>query len=176
MGLCFSQNGRNKRVLIKKIKPDYNIESIYNIDIEHLLEYGVKALFFDLDSTIMKSKSGKFNFRTLQFLNDLRRNFKIAIITNNTKMSYLKQVRSQTDIPIYAKAKKPDPRALLKACRDFKIQPVDAVMIGDRPLSDMLAGKRAGTMTILVDSIAKDEEGVLVRFVRFLERLTIAKE
>ena len=161
--------------MIKRIKPDYNIESIYDIDIEHLLEYGVKALFFDLDSTIMKSKSGKFSFRTLQFLNDLRRNFKVAIITNNTRMPYLKQVRSQTDIPIYAKAKKPNPRALIKACRDFKIQPVDAVMIGDRPLSDMLAGKNAGTMTILVDSISKDEESPLVRFVRFLERLTIAK-
>ena len=160
---------------MKRIKPDYNIESIYDVDIEHLLEYGIKALFFDLDSTIMKSKSGKFSFKTIQFLNDLRRNFKVAIITNNDRIQYLKQVRSQTDIKIYAKAKKPNPRALLKACKDFEIQPTDAVMIGDRPLSDMLAGKRAGTMTILVDSIAKDEETPIVRFVRFLERLAIEK-
>ncbi len=160
---------------MKRIKPDYNIESIYDINIEKLLEYGIKALFFDLDSTIMKSKTGKFSFKTLQFLNDIRRNFKVAIITNNSKIAYLKQVRSQTDIKIYAKAKKPNPRALLKACKDMNIQPVDAVMIGDRPLSDMLAGKRAGTMTILVDSISKNEESPIVRFARFLERLSIAK-
>ena len=160
---------------MNRIKPDFNIESIYDIDIENLIENRIKALFFDLDSTIMKSKSGKFSFRTLQFLNDLRRNFKIAIITNNDRAPYLKLVRSQTDIPIYAKAKKPNPRALLKACKDFNINPSNAAMIGDRPLSDMLAGKKAGTMTILVDSISKDEESPVVRFVRFLERLTIAK-
>ena len=53
------------------IKPDFNIESIYDIDIMKLNEMGVKALFFDLDSTLMKSKSGKFSFKTLQYLKDL---------------------------------------------------------------------------------------------------------
>jgi len=158
-----------------RLKPDYNIESIYDIDIEHLIEYGIKAIFFDLDSTVMKSKSGKFSFRTIQFLNDLRRNFKIAIITNNSRTEYIELVRSQTDIPVYAGAKKPNPETLLKACDDLNITVNDAVMVGDRPLSDILAGKKAGTMTILVDSISKDEESSIVRFARFLERLAIEK-
>ena len=46
-------------------------------------------------------------------------------------------------------------------------------MIGDRPLSDIWAGKKAGTVTILVDSISKEEESPIVRFARFLERLSI---
>ena len=161
---------------MKKLRPDFNINSIYDINIETLLEYGIKALFFDLDSTVMKSKSGKFSFRTLQYLNDLKNNFKLAIITNNNKEDYIKLVCSQTDIPVYSQAKKPSPDMLIKACQDFKISPCDAVMIGDRPLSDILAGKKAGTMTILVDSISKSEESPIVRFARFLERLTISKE
>jgi predicted HAD superfamily phosphohydrolase YqeG len=36
-----------------------------------------RALFFDLDSTLMKSKSGKFAYKTLQFLDDLKSNFKL---------------------------------------------------------------------------------------------------
>ena len=48
-------------------------------------------------------------------------------------------------------------------------------MIGDRPLTDILAGILAGTKTILVDSITKDSEKLIVRFVRHLERLTIHK-
>ena len=62
------------------LKPDYNLESIYDIDIIELKENGIRALFFDLDSTIMKSKSGTFAFKTIQFLNDLRTNFKVAIV------------------------------------------------------------------------------------------------
>ena len=48
-------------------------------------------------------------------------------------------------------------------------------MIGDRPLTDILAGQIAGTKTILVDSITRTTEPKLTRFVRFLERLTIRR-
>lgn len=155
------------------LKPDYNIESIYDINIVELKEKGIKALFFDLDSTVMKSKSGKFSYKTLQFLNDLRTNFNLAIITNNKNLEYIKKAESQIDIPIYYSAKKPSKATLLEACHDFKINPANCAMIGDRPLSDILAGIRAGMTTILVDSISKDEETPVVRFARYLERLTI---
>ena len=155
------------------LKPDYNIESIYDINIVELKEKGIKALFFDLDSTVMKSKSGKFSYKTLQFLNDLRTNFNLAIITNNKNLEYIKKAESQIDIPIYYSAKKPSKATLLEACNDFKINTINCAMIGDRPLSDILAGIRAGMTTILVDSISKDEETPIVRFARYLERLTI---
>lgn len=157
------------------IKPDYIYDSIYDIDIMHLNEIGIKALFFDLDSTLMKSKSAKFSYRTLQFLKDLSVNFKLAIVTNNTKINYIEKAKAQVDIPIYHNARKPSIDAIMRACIDFELQPYEAAFIGDRPLSDILAGKNAGMTTILVDSISKDEESPIVRFVRFLERLTIQK-
>ena len=49
------------------LKPEFNLESIYDIDIIELKKRGIRALFFDLDSTLMKSKSGTFAFRTVQF-------------------------------------------------------------------------------------------------------------
>ena len=156
-------------------EPNYNIESIYDIDLAELKDTGIKGLFFDLDSTLMKSKSGKFSFQTIQFLNDLKSNFKLAIITNNKNKEYIAQAKSQTDIPIYPAAAKPNPRILLKACRDLELEPSNVAMIGDRPLSDIFGGERAGMTTILVDSISKDEENFIVRFARFLERLTIKK-
>ncbi|MBQ8635987.1 YqeG family HAD IIIA-type phosphatase [bacterium] len=156
--------------------PNYNIESIYDIDIAELKSIGIKALFFDLDSTLMKSKSGKFSFQTVQFLNDLKTNFKLAIITNNRNINYINKAKSQTDVPIYYEAKKPNPSVLLRACKDFNLDPQDVAMVGDRPLSDILGGLNAGMVTILVDSISKDEENFIVRFARFLERLTIKKQ
>ena len=157
------------------IKPNFNLESIYDIDIMELKSIGIKALFFDLDSTLMKSKSGKFSFQTAQFLNDLKTNFILAIISNNSNMEYIKKAQSQTDIPVYSKAKKPNTRILLKACRELGLAPEEVAMVGDRPLSDILGGKRANMTTILVDSISKNEENFIVRFARFCERLTIAR-
>ena len=157
------------------LKPSYNIESFYDIDIKELKRRHIKALFFDLDSTLMKSKSGKFSFKTLQYLEDLKTNFKLAIITNNKNINYINKAKSQTDIPVYFEAKKPNTGMLHKACRDLNLLPENVAMVGDRPLSDILGGKKAGMITILVDSISKDEENFIVRFARFIERLTIRR-
>ncbi len=48
------------------LEPDFNLESIYDIDISELKSVGIKLILFDLDSTLMKSKSGKFSFKTLK--------------------------------------------------------------------------------------------------------------
>ena len=158
-----------------RIKPDYNLESIFDINDTELLNKGIKCIFFDLDSTVMQSKSGKFTEETLKFLNRLSQNFKIAIISNNCKKHYINKIEENCDIKIYSNAKKPDTKVLKQACRDFNIDEKEAAMVGDRPLTDILAGKRANMTTILVDSISKDKESKLVRFVRFLERLTVKK-
>ncbi len=158
-----------------RMRPDYNLNSIFDINDAELLNKGIKCIFFDLDSTVMQSKSGKFTDETLKFLNKLSQNFKIAIISNNCKKHYINKIEENCDIKIYSNAKKPDIKVLKQACRDFDINEKEAVMVGDRPLTDILAGKRANMMTILVDSISKDKESRLVRFVRFLERLTIKK-
>ena len=59
--------------------------------------------------------------------------------------------------------------------KSVNVQPNEAVVIGDRPLTDILAGKLLGGKTILVDSITKDTENKPTRFVRKLERLVIRK-
>jgi len=52
------------------------------------------------------------------------------------------------------------------------VKPYEAVMIGDRPLTDILAGKLLGCKTILVGSI-NPNENLPTKFVRALERITI---
>ena len=157
------------------LEPNYDLESIYDIDTMELKSLGIHALFFDLDSTLMKSKSGKFSFQTVQYLNDLKSNFKLAIISNNTNLKYIQRAKAQVDIPVYHSAKKPNPKVLLQACKDLNLHPQNVAMVGDRPLSDIWGGQNAGMTTILVDSISKDEETPIVRLARFIERLTIRR-
>ena len=67
------------------LKPDYNLKSIYDIDLEDLKSQGIKALLFDLDSTLMASKSGFYSEKTLGWLEKVRKDFYIAVISNNKK-------------------------------------------------------------------------------------------
>ncbi len=155
--------------------PDYNLKNIYEIDFEDLKAKGIKAVLFDLDSTIMKSKSGEYSKKTREWLSKIEREFVVAVLSNNFNIDYIERVRSISTFDVIGAARKPNPKVLLEYLANARIHPSEAVMVGDRPLTDILAGKRAGCMTILVDSINAEYENLPTRFVRWLERLSIKK-
>jgi hypothetical protein len=157
------------------LKPDYNVVSLFDIDFKELKEQGINAILFDLDSTVMPSKSGEYPENVKQLLKDLKQNFVVAIISNNKNKKYLEKVQSMSDFPVVGEANKPSPKVMKEFLNTVNILPSKTVVIGDRPLTDILAGKLLGAKTILVDSITRDSENLQTRFVRKLERLVIRK-
>lgn len=157
------------------LKPDYNLESLFDIDFKEIKTLGINAVLFDLDSTVMPSKSGEYPERVKELLNDLKQNFVIAVISNNKNKAYVEKVQAQSNFPVIGEANKPSPKIMREFLRSVNIQPNETIVVGDRPLTDILAGKLLGAKTILVDSITKDTENKPTRFVRKLERLFIRK-
>ena len=156
------------------LKPDYNLKNIYEIDFEELKAQGVKCIMFDLDSTVMVSKSASFLPETIEWFNGFVKDFEVAIISNNPNEKYVEKVSKIAPCRVIGKAKKPNPDIAGKYLESVGIKPSDAVMVGDRPLTDILVGKKLGCKTILVGSI-NPNEGILTKFVRNLERVTIKK-
>lgn len=155
------------------IKPDFIADKLEDIDFEKLKSMGKSVLMFDLDSTVMPSKKGDYLPQTRNFLNELQKDFTVMVLSNNTNQNYINQVRAVSNFTVISHAKKPDTKVMLSYLQSIGKTTKDAVMIGDRPLTDILCGKLAGVTTVLVDSITKDTESRLVRFVRKLERLFI---
>ena len=156
------------------IKPDYNLKNIYEIDLEELKSQGIKCLLFDLDSTLMISKSGQFLQETLDWFKSFENDFDTAIISNNKSEKYIENANKIAPCKVIGKANKPNPKIMGEYLKSKNILPKEAVMIGDRPLTDILAGKLLGCKTILVGSI-NPNENLPTKFVRALERITIRK-
>lgn len=156
------------------LKPDYNLKNIYEINTEELKAQGIKCLLFDLDSTLMISKSGKFSPETLEWFNSFKNDFVTAIISNNKSERYIENANKIAPCLVIGHANKPNPTVMREYLKSQNIYPKEAVMIGDRPLTDILAGKLLGCKTILVGSI-NPNENLLTKFVRALERITIKK-
>ena len=152
---------------------DYKCENIYGIDLDELKSQGIKAIMFDLDSTIMVSKSATYSEKTRQWLETVQKEFLVAVVTNNNNPSYIEKVRAVSPFKVVADAKKPKTDAMSSLLAEYNIQPHEACMVGDRPLTDIVAGNRLGCKTILVGSINAENEGPLVQFVRWLERCTM---
>jgi len=157
------------------IKPDYNLKKIYDIDLEELKRLGIIAMLFDLDSTLMASKSGVYSADILNWLDKVRKDFFIAVVSNNKNSIYVSKVKAATDFPALFCAGKPDITKIADFIKGYNLPPEKCVLVGDRPLTDILCGKRLGCKTILVDSVTADSEAKIVRAVRFLERLVIKK-
>lgn len=156
------------------LKPDYNLKNVYDINFEELKQQGIKCLMFDLDSTIMVSKSANFLPETLEWFNTFLNDFEVAIISNNKNELYIENASKLAPCKVIGKADKPNPKIMREYLKSINIEPQNAIMIGDRPLTDILAGKLLGCKTILVGSI-NPTENLPTKFVRALERSTIRK-
>lgn len=153
------------------VRADYEAKTVYEIKYDELKEQGIKVIAFDLDSTVMKSKSGVFTQETLQMFENLKKDFSLLIISNNSNMEYIKKAQEQIDFHVIAPAKKPCTKISKEFLNNHGISPKEMVMVGDRPLTDILFGKFLGCKTILVDSISWQEETQIVRIARALEKI-----
>lgn len=156
------------------LKPDYNLKNIYEINFNELKQQGIKCIMFDLDSTVMLSKSASFTQETVEWFNTFINDFEVAIISNNPNKDYIENASKLAPCRVIGHAKKPNPKVAKQYLDEVGIKPNEAVMVGDRPLTDILVGKNLGCKTILVGSI-NPNENLLIKFVRALERSTIKK-
>ena len=156
------------------LKPDYSLKNIYEINFEELKQQGIKCVMFDLDSTVMVSKSADFLPETVEWFNSFLKDFEVAIISNNKSEEYIANASKIAPCRVIGKANKPNPKIMGEYLKSVGVEPKNAVMVGDRPLTDILAGKLLGCKTILVGSI-NPKENLPTKFVRALERSTIRK-
>ena len=157
------------------LRPTYLINGdVTDIDLALLRSDGLKGLSFDLDSTLLAPHSGKLTVEVAGWLEFARANFKVAIVSNNKKMQYMEQAKLLLDMPItIGRAAKPRRKAFLDVLRLFELNAQEVAVVGDRPLTDVLGGQRAGMKTVLVWPLKTQIEPRWVKMMRKLERCVI---
>lgn len=157
------------------LRPTYVINGdVTDIDLKQLQADGVKGLIFDLDSTLLAPHSGKLTVEVGRWLEFARAHFKVAIVSNNKRMQYMEEVKVLLDMPItIGHAAKPRRKAFMDVLKVFELEPHEVAVIGDRPLTDVLGGQRAGMKTVLVWPLKSQVEPQWVKMMRKLERYVI---
>ncbi len=156
-----------------RLKPDYEYKNIYEINLDEMKKAGIKAMLFDLDSTLMASKTGFYSEETLKWIELVKKDFFVGVVSNNNNPLYMQQVLSCSKFPVVFDARKPDTKVAMNFMKTYGLKPETTCFVGDRPLTDIACGKSLGCKTVLVDSITADTERPIVRFARWLERCSI---
>lgn len=157
-----------------RLKPTYIVERVTDINLEELKEENIKGLIFDLDNTIMPPNTSIFPEDIAQWLELVKKDFKIAILSNNPDKLYVKEAGEQIGCIYFHSAGKPRKKAAVQALKDLDLIPSQVVIVGDRPLTDIFVGQRLGLTTILVDPLIKHQEIWLFKQLRKLERIFVS--
>ena len=146
----------------------YN-DDVTKVRIEELKKLNINGLILDLDNTIMAPKSARLDLPVKYWLEVMKRNFKIVVLTNNKKAFYLEAVRQVLELPVIGFAKKPWSCGVNEALEILNMPNDKIAVIGDRPLTDIWLGQRYKFKTILVRSLTRHIEPKWKYLLRKLE-------
>lgn len=158
-----------------RLKPTYIVERVTDINLEDLKTDNIRGLIFDLDNTLMHPKTSHLPEDIANWLDIVKNDFKIAILSNNPFTNYVKEAGERVGCVAYERAGKPRRKAAVRALKDLDLLPGQVAIIGDRPLTDIWVGQRLGMVTILVDPLLKHEEMWIIKHLRKLEKIFITK-
>ncbi|MEZ0180098.1 YqeG family HAD IIIA-type phosphatase ['Camptotheca acuminata' phytoplasma] len=162
-----------------KYSPSFYYESIFDIPYDFFYnQKKIKALFFDLDNTLLRPEEKKLNDATQIILKKLSLKFQIVIISN-ASFKKLKNIISMEYLNyIYLNffRKKPSHWGLQKALTSFNLNHDEVVMIGDQLRTDILSANKMNILSILVKPLDKEKESLITKLSRyFIEKRFISK-
>ncbi|MCB8230336.1 YqeG family HAD IIIA-type phosphatase [Staphylococcus aureus] len=156
--------------LVRKFfMPNSYVQSIFQIDLDKLVDKGVKGIITDLDNTLVGWDVKEPTERVKAWFKEANeKGITITIVSNNNE-SRVASFSQHLDIDFIFKARKPMGKAFDKAITKMNIRPDQTVVIGDQMLTDVFGGNRRGLCTIMVVPV-KRTDGFITKFNRLIER------
>ncbi|MCW6035767.1 YqeG family HAD IIIA-type phosphatase [Spirulina subsalsa FACHB-351] len=134
------------------LKPDLMLQgSVVDITPDLLQHHQLKGLVLDVDETLVPLRERTVSSEVAEWLEEVRPLVDIWLVSNNLSESRIGGIAESLRVPYLLGARKPSRKKLRQALEAMG-HPVEQVaMVGDRLLTDALAGNRLGMFTILVE-------------------------
>ncbi len=160
--------------MLELLKPTLYLESIFNLDLEHLKELNIHGFIIDIDNTLVEWDKKYASERVKKWLRNLElQGFKVCLVSNNTEDRVVK-FNEELKLPAIHRAVKPRLEAFEKAMDIMGTTPDTTAVIGDQIFTDVLGGNRLKLFTILVIPMG-NHELKWTRFVRRIEKLLLKR-
>lgn len=160
---------------VNYFKPSAYLTSITEIDLDILIEQGIKLIICDLDNTLVPHFTKFPTKQSIDFVKEVKkRGMKFMLISNNTKkrVSFFSE---KLGIKEYvSNAKKPLPFAISKVISKMGVTPQETVIIGDMLVTDTLVANLMHTESILVQPLM-DPDKTFDKVIQLFEKKVFKK-
>lgn len=155
-------------------RADCHFKSLAEVDWECVRAAGIKLVLLDIDNTL--ARHGSFSaepYAVAQVKRILDAGLACWLLSNAVGRR-IESYAASLGIRHLGQANKPSGRKIRRAILKENVKPEETLIVGDQLFTDIWAGKRAGTKTMLVDKLF-DDEAWNVRLKRRLECLITDK-
>ncbi|MDY0276881.1 MAG: YqeG family HAD IIIA-type phosphatase [Acholeplasma sp.] len=160
----------------KKFIPTQYVKDIKEIKYDCLLKQGIKALFFDLDNTIIPYDISVIPPEIKNYLEQLNEDFKVVVVSNSRKKRVYNATINLEKINVVKFARKPFKFGFKKALKFVGLKPSEVALIGDQLMTDVYGGNRMKFKEIiLVKPVKQKSDHLFTRINRYFERRMIKK-
>ena len=159
--------------MFRLLMPHLRVESVLELGVRRLRDLGLDALLLDVDCTLKSYCAEAVGAEVAAWLNQLRAAGVGLCLLSNGRAARIRRFALGLDLPFVAKACKPLPFGCRRAIRKMGFDPKRTALVGDQLFADVMAGRLAGLLSILVRPMRPQEEPWYTRMKRPLERLVL---
>lgn len=153
--------------MFEKYKYDYYFKSIYEIPFSFYEEHHIKALFVDLDNTLVEDENRLRPTHFDKWYADVTNHgIDLFVVSNNVHEDRLREFMEGLPIRWYHHAKKQNGKLFRSLMKQQHLRAEEIAVIGDRIGTDIVGGNKIGALTILTQPLVEDKNV----FTRFLMR------
>jgi HAD superfamily phosphatase (TIGR01668 family) len=160
--------------VLQALCPDEAHSRLVDIDLDGLLQKGIRALILDLDNTLVKWHEAEVPAEVDHWVDQAKaRGFRLCI-ASNALPERVKLIAGRLGIPYVSGALKPRRTPFRKALMRMDVVSQETAVVGDQIFTDVLGGNRLGLYTILTRPLSR-KEFPTTRMLRGLENWVIRK-
>lgn len=149
--------------------PRKRILRLVDIDAVFMREHGLEAVLLDIDNTMALHDDPEPAPGVREWIAAmLREGFRLIIVSNNSSQRVADFAHS-LGLGFVGKAQKPLAKGFRRACRELRVKPSEALVVGDQIFTDILGGNLCGAYTVMVEPLGEHETD-FIKFKRRLER------
>lgn len=139
------------------LKPEYFVDTIYDIDFDILRRDGINTILLDIDNTIVPFKTTTPEKKVIEWIELVKKEgFKICLVSNcYPRRAHI--ISGKLDLPVIYMAKKPFKKGVVASLELVNSKSNEAIMVGDQIFTDVFAARLAGVKSILVEPMTTSD-------------------
>ena len=144
--------------MLEKFKPTWMVNSIYHVRPAELKEAGIRAVFSDLDNTLIAWNNPNGTKELKDWMTSLKEAGIPLIVISNNSHRRVERAVSPLNLPFVSRALKPLSFGITRARTRLGLESSEVVMVGDQLLTDIAAANVAGVRSILVRPLLDSDQ------------------